>query len=272
VRRRADPAPPPERRLAVAPRIARAAGGPRASLIGGDDGSSAVDRHGNVKAVIEHARATAVGAPRAAGDIVITRGLRVYLRTFTRADLHHLAGWVDDPFIERMVGSEFLHAFKHDWDKAPAFHDAVLNDPTQVVLMVEARRSGWPRPVGLVRLFNIHLHEGYAFLETIIAHQRAMRRGFGVEAGKLISYYGVDVLGLRRIEAKVYEYNVLSMNSLKRNGFVQEGVLRQAGFDGSRYWDVVVFGVLKDEIDAVRKRERVFLPLDDPDGNVSESA
>jgi len=71
------------------------------------------------------------------------------------------------------------------------------------VLIVEARR-GWTKPVGVVRLFNIHLLEGYAFLETIVTDQRAMRRGFGVEAGKLISYYGVDVLGIRRIEAKVH--------------------------------------------------------------------
>jgi len=195
------------------------------------------------------------------GGIVISRGTRVYLRTFTRADLTHLAAWVDDPFIERMVGSEFLHAFKHDWDKAPAFHDAVMTDATQVILMVEAN-EGWPAPVGVVRLFNIHLLEGYAFLETIIADQRAIRRGYGVEAGKLISYYGVDVLGLRRIEAKVYAYNVLSINSLRRNGFHQEGVLRQAGFDGTRYWDVVVFGILKDEIEAVRRRDKVYLPLE----------
>lgn len=195
--------------------------------------------------------------------IVIARGTRVYLRTFTPADLEHLATWVENPFLERMVGSEFLHAFKHDWDKASAFHEAVLNDPTQVVLMVEALIPGATAPIGVVRLFNIHLLEGYAFLETIIADRRAIRCGFGVEAGKLISYYGVDVLGLRRVEAKVYEYNVLSMNSLRRNGFRQEGVLRQAGYDGHRYWDVVVFGILKDEIEAVRKRDKIYLPLDD---------
>jgi [ribosomal protein S5]-alanine N-acetyltransferase len=201
--------------------------------------------------------------------VVISRGTRVHLRTFTRDDLAWLAEWVEDPFLERMVGSEFLHAFKHDWDKAPAFHDAVMNDPTQVVLMIEANR-GWNKPVGVVRLFNIHLLEGYAFLETMITDQRAIRRGFGVEAGKLISYYGVDVLGVRRIEAKVYAYNVLSINTLRRNGFHQEGVLRQAGFDGTRYWDVVVFGILKDEIEAVRKHDKVYLPLDEPEGNVIE--
>jgi RimJ/RimL family protein N-acetyltransferase len=129
--------------------------------------------------------------------------------------------------------------------------------------MVQALEQGAVAPVGVVRLFNIHVREGYAFLETIMAERRAIRRGFGVEAGKLIAYYGVDVLALRRIEAKVYEYNVLSVNSLRRNGFRQEGVLRQAGYDGRRYWDVLVFGILKDEIEAVRKRDGMELRLDD---------
>src|SRR5882724_9322931 len=203
-----------------------------------------------------------------AGD-VISRGTRVYLRTLTRSDLTWLTGWVDDPFLERMVGSEFLHAFKHDWDKGPGFHDAVMNDPTQIVLMVEAN-DGWTKPVGVVRLFNIHLLEGYAFLETIITDMRAMKRGFGIEAAKLIAYYGMDVLGLRRLEAKVYEYNVLSMNSLRRNGFRQEGVLRQAGYDGERYWDLMIFGILRDEIEAVRRRDKVYLPLDPSEGNGRE--
>ena len=203
--------------------------------------------------------------------VVISRGTRVYLRTLTPADLQHLSVWVDDPYLERMVGSEFLHSYKHVWDKAPGFYEAVLTDPTQVVLVVEAYQ-GFTKPVGVVRLFNIHLLEGYAFLETIIADHRAMRRGFGVEAGKLIAYYGVDVLGLRRLEAKVYEYNVLSMNSLRRNGFRQEGVLRQAGYDGQRYWDLVIFGILRDEIEAVRRRDKVYLPLDPPEGNGREPA
>lgn len=200
---------------------------------------------------------------------IISRGTRVYLRTLTPADLEHLSAWVDDPFIERMVGSEFFQSYKHVWDKSPAFFEAVLTDPTQVVLVIEAYR-GWTKPVGVVRLFNVHLLEGYAFLETIITDPRAMKRGFGVEAGKLISYYGVDVLGLRRIEAKVYEYNTLSMNSLRRNGFRQEGVLRQAGFDGRRYWDLVIFGILKEEIESQRKKDKVYLPLDPPEGNGRE--
>ena len=223
---------------------------------------------------VEHQGADAPSHPDsrpAEQGIVISRGLRVYLRTMVPRDLEHLSAWVEDPFLERMVGSEFLHSYKHVWDKSPAFYEAVLNDPTQVALMIEACH-GWTKPVGVVRLFNIHLLEGYAFLETIITDMRAMKRGFGIEAAKLIAYYGMDVLGLRRLEAKVYEYNVLSMNSLRRNGFRQEGVLRQAGYDGERYWDLVIFGILRDEIEAVRRRDKVYLPLDPSEGNGRESS
>ena len=221
---------------------------------------------------VEHqgADAPSQSGPRPAEQgIVISRGTRVYLRTMMPQDLEHLSAWVEDPFLERMVGSEFLHSYKHVWDKSPAFYEAILTDPTQVALVIEAYR-GWTKPVGVVRLFNIHLLEGYAFLETIITDMRAMKRGFGIEAAKLIAYYGMDVLGLRRLEAKVYEYNVLSMNSLRRNGFRQEGVLRQAGFDGERYWDLVIFGILKEEIEAVRRRDKVYLPLDPSEGNGRE--
>src|SRR5882724_1813588 len=226
---------------------------------------------GNVIAVEDPPLAVPADIRRPDEGVVISRGTRVYLRTFSPRDLAWLTGWVDDPFLERMVGSEFLHAFKHDWDKGPGFHDAVMNDSTQIVLMVEANH-GWTKPVGVVRLFNIHLLEGYAFLETIITDQHAIRRGYGVEAGKLISYYGVDVLGVRRIEAKVYAYNVLSINSLRRNGFRQEGILRKAGYQDGECWDMLVFGILEHEIEQQRKKDRVYLPLDGPEGDTRDAS
>ena len=209
------------------------------------------------------------GARRRSG--IVSRGTRVYLRTLQPEDLDHLSGWAEDSYIDRMVGSEFLNAYKAVYDKDPSFYDAILLDTTQVVLIVEANR-GWDKPIGLARLFNIHLLEGYAFLEVMLMDPKALRRGFGVEAGKLISYYGVDVLGLRRIEAKVYEYNSLSANSLRRNGFQQEGVLRKAAYHDGRYWDVLVFGILKDKIEEQRRRDKPYLPLAESVGDALDAS
>jgi RimJ/RimL family protein N-acetyltransferase len=201
---------------------------------------------------------------------VVSQGLRVYLRALSPDDLEYLSAWAEDSFIERMVGSEFLNSYKHVYDKDPSFYEACLMDSTQIVLVIEASTE-WARPLGLARLFNIHLQEGYAFLEVMLTDSKAIRRGFGVEAGKLISYYGVDVLGLRRIEAKVYEYNRLSANSLRRNGFRQEGILRQAGYQDGQCWDMLVFGILKHEIEQQRRKDQVYLPLDGVEGDTRDT-
>jgi len=219
------------------------------------------------------------GAGGGEAENVIARGRRVYLRTLGPADLEYLSEWADDPFLQRMVGSEFLRTFKHAYDNDPSFYEASLSDPSQVVFVimaVEQREPRWKKPLGLVRLFSIHLQEGYAFLETLLGDQHALRHGFGVEAGKLICAYGLDVLGLRRIEAKVYEYNRLSVNSLIRHGFRQEGVLRKAGFFGGRHYDVLVFGILREELEEQRKTEvdqgSYYFPFTGPTGMPGESA
>ncbi len=183
---------------------------------------------------------------------VMAHGERVGLRTMTPADRPALRRWANNPFLERMTGSEFLRAYRRAGDH-PAYLDACLADPTQVVFIVVSNEDR--EPVGLVRLFNIHRREGYAFLETIMADRRAVGRGYGIEAGKLICAWGLDVLRLERIEAKAYAYNVLSINALKRNGFRQEGVLRNAGLQGGERCDVLVFGILKEELEAQRRKE-----------------
>src|SRR2546426_10858545 len=170
---------------------------------------------------------------------VVSQGLRVYLRTFSPEDLEYLSEWAEDPFTERMVGSQFLNTYKHVYDKDPSFYDACLVDPSQVVLIIEANR-GWHRPIGVARLFDIHLLEGYAFLEVMLTDRRAIRRGFGVEAGKLISYYWGDGLGLGRLEAQGYECNRLSANPLPRDRLREEGGPRQGGVSEGPGRDVLV--------------------------------
>ena len=96
------------------------------------------------------AEAVRAGAPAdGAEPLVVMRGKWIALRTLLPSDLGYLTEWSEDPHLEKMVGSEFLHAYKHQYDKHPSFYDAVLNDPTQVVFMIEAHH-GWDRPVGLI--------------------------------------------------------------------------------------------------------------------------
>ena len=179
---------------------------------------------------------------------VFALGKRVCMRALRESDLELLSAWAADPLLEEMVGSELFQQFVEVYGKSAAFLEALRADRTQINMVICTREG--ERPLGLVRLFNIHRREGYAFLETIVGDPRALRMGCGIEASKLIAYWAVDVLKLRRLEAKVYPWNKLSINTMKRRGWKLEGALRQAVYKDGTYHDLLVFGILADEINA----------------------
>lgn len=196
--------------------------------------------------------------PQPIGDDIFAVGKRVYARALRVSDLPYLSAWAADPLLEEMVGSELFQQFVEVYGRTPAFLDALRADRTQVNMVICARDTD--RPLGLVRLFNIHRREGYAFLETIIADPRALRLGYGIEGSKLIAYWAIDVLKLRRLEAKVYPWNKLSINTMKRRGWKLEGVLREAVYHEGEYRDLLVFGILAHEI-AANKADDDWTPI-----------
>ena len=111
----------------------------------GDRASEGNDRRGREPSV---SREPGAREPRA-GVVSSRAGTRVYLRTLAPEDLEYLSDWAEDPFLERMVGSEFLNSYKHVYDKDPSFYEACLMDSTQIVLVIEAEpgvgppRWGW---------------------------------------------------------------------------------------------------------------------------------
>jgi RimJ/RimL family protein N-acetyltransferase len=152
-----------------------------------------------------------------------------------------------------MVGSRLLYVCRHLGPHHADFARLVLNDATSLTLLIQPLAT--QAPVGFVRIYDVHLLEEFAFLETAVADVHAWRKGWGIEASRLLLAYAMDALGIRRVEAKVYAYNRLSMNALARNGFRREGVLRQARtYEGQR-WDIVVFSILDDEMLAQRQVE-----------------
>jgi RimJ/RimL family protein N-acetyltransferase len=171
-------------------------------------------------------------------------------------DLTPFEQWSRDPLLKTMVGSELLYRCRQLGPFHPEFATGVLHHPTCLTLIVQA--AGAPaEALGFVRLYGIHLGQGFAFLETAIVNRLALRRGWGVTASRLLLMYAQDLLGLRRIEAKAYDYNRLSINALRRNGFKQEGVLRGAAVHHGVACDIAVFGILDDEMREQRKREAV---------------
>jgi ribosomal-protein-alanine N-acetyltransferase len=77
--------------------------------------------------------------------------------------------------------------------------------------------------------------------------RHAQGQGFMAEALRAIYPWAFETMGVERIEAQVHPRNTPSLALLKSLGFVEEGLLREAGMWLGERRDLVQLGLLKRE-------------------------
>ena len=83
---------------------------------------------------------------------------------------------------------------------------------------------------------------GYRFCES------CWGQGLATETVRALSGYLLNTAGLNRLEAYVMPQNTASQRVLEKNGFVREGLLRQANFwTGKGIVDLVVYSLLRSD-------------------------
>ncbi|ANQ53372.1 GCN5 family acetyltransferase [Thermosipho sp. 1063] len=100
-------------------------------------------------------------------------------------------------------------------------------------------------PIGFVT-FNVRYFNRNAYI-TYYVRSDMRGKGYGKVILKKAIDYAFDEMNLNRLTAEVYEYNEISIYLLEKLGFVKEGVLRKAKYSQGRYFDIYVYGLLKDE-------------------------
>lgn len=78
-----------------------------------------------------------------------------------------------------------------------------------------------------------------------IFDKKHMDQGYMGEALKAVIEYGFHEMYLHRIEALVGLYNRPSLRLLNKNGFKEEGRLKEHYFNGGIYEDSLIYGLIK---------------------------
>ena len=109
--------------------------------------------------------------------------------------------------------------------------------------------DGADDPVGTINTHSCDRRVG-AFSYGLAVASDARGRGYGSEAIRLVLRSYFDELGYQKAQAHVYEFNDASRRLHERLGFLLEGRLRRLNFTAGRHWDVLVYGLLREEFAA----------------------
>lgn len=176
--------------------------------------------------------------PTIEGDLVA-------LRPFRAGDLAAMVEVLADAEVRRLTGSvhttaEAVQGQEED-DVLREWYATRAEADDRLDLAVVDRMSG--EVVGEVVLNDWQETNASCNLRVLIG-RGGRGRGLGTEAVRLVTAYGIERLGLQRIELEVYDFNPRARAVYEKVGFVHEGTRRQAlRFDGE-WVDAHVMAVL----------------------------
>ena len=158
------------------------------------------------------------------------------------ADLPVLFDWINQP--EQVHWNAAYHPVS-ETDHREWF-DAVRRRSDVVIFAIRTTAGG--RLVGSCQLRNIDPVHGNAELQIRIGVVAERGHGHGTEAVRQLVRFGFHELNLHRVYLHVFAHNDAAIRAYEKSGFRREGVLREAAHIDGRYVDVVVMGILRQEL------------------------
>ena len=177
-------------------------------------------------------------------------GDNVYLSPISLDDVEKYAEMVND--IKVSVGWGYLsYTNIIDFESEKEFLISVKKEKMFAVRLLENDEL-----LGNIGFNSVDLLNRTATMGIMLGNSNYQRKGYGIEAVKLILDYGFSFLNLRNISLSVFEYNEAAYNLYKKAGFKEVGRLRKAVEIMGKTYDVIIMDMLKEEFQSVYiKRE-----------------
>ncbi|PKK82431.1 MAG: hypothetical protein CVT49_13680 [candidate division Zixibacteria bacterium HGW-Zixibacteria-1] len=174
-------------------------------------------------------------------------GNKIFITPQSLDDFDYHYRW-DHDREKSFLDSRLLRAVPYE--KAKKSFEERINRDDVMAFCIILKENG--EHVGIVELYDIDNYERKCHW-GIVLDKLYWRRGIGTEAAHLMIKYVFDELGFRRLKSFTHSGNPGSMIFQEKLGFIKEAVLRKESSFGGQYYDCLIYGMLKEEYDAIFK-------------------
>lgn len=171
-------------------------------------------------------------------------GKRLYLRAPEPQDAAPFQRAVSDPFTRQWLLNRFPISLKQEIEFIERMNP-LGQPPTQTIFSIVLKKNH--QLIGNMGLFRINWLDRKAETAALIISDNYRGKGYGVEAKELLLEYAFNTLGLHRIESCAMSDNERSIAYLRKSGYIEEGVQREAVFKHGIWVDLVCFSMLETE-------------------------
>lgn len=167
------------------------------------------------------------------------------LRELQYEDITILNNWRNNKELIDYLGAPFRY-INIDVDKK--WYENYMSSRNTTIRCAIVDEVKQDSVLGLVSLTNLDYINRNAIFHIMIGEMSQRGKGIGYFATTEILRHAFNDLNLKRIELSVFEDNERAVNLYKRVGFKCEGVKRQAVYKNGHFLDMLIMGILKEDI------------------------
>lgn len=168
----------------------------------------------------------------------------IYLRALTEQDVQgNYSRWLNDPEVTVF----------NSHGRFPMTIDMLLNyvavsrrSGNDLVLAIVEKES--QSHIGNISLQNINWIDRNAEIAFLLGDKLYWGKGIMFEAGSLLINHGFKLLNLHRIYCGTSELNVGMQKLANKLGMKKEGLRKEAIFKNGKYFDIVEYGIISQDI------------------------
>lgn len=178
-------------------------------------------------------------------------GEKIYLRYLELEDVGDFYYLVNsDPDGRRLTGTQ--RPFSRG--QIEAYIAKIPQDETRVQFGIFLQEND--QLIGDVAIMDMDNPKNRSGSFRIAIDTHLAGRGYGTEATELMLDFGFGILNLHRIQLDVYTINERAIHVYEKVGFKREGVLRDAHYYDSAYYDTIIMSILEDDYRSLRNQTR----------------
>jgi len=167
----------------------------------------------------------------------------VRLTAIREEDLASIEKWFNDGRFMRFY--DLLPAVPKQQRDVKQMLESFAGDPGKFIFAARDQQND--EIIGILGFDEVIWSNGVANLFIGIGDSRRTGKGFGREAVKLLVDFGFFEINMHRIQLQVIAYNQPAINLYEGLGFVREGVSRQAIHRDGHRFDLLLYGLLREE-------------------------
>lgn len=173
----------------------------------------------------------------------LLQGDLVRLVPVCRDHLPRFAVWYSRPGFMRNLTLGQVYPLNIDDEEA--WYSRVREDQNQFVFAIVRREDG--EHIGGCGVIDTNWQAGNTRAFVFIGDESQRNQGFGADALSVLLRYAFCEMNLHRVGLYVFSYNEAALSLYRRQGFSEEGRMRDAAWRDGCFHDIILMSILAPE-------------------------